>query len=213
MKIEVISVSAVSEGAEMIISVSISNEDNKTEKRKFLIFTEQYLEIGIRKGQIIDEEIFDKIEELSKKCRAIRKGVDLLSYSASSKVRLAHRLRSKGIDKESAESAAEHLEKIGVINEEADVERQVASCLKKLWGKRRIYRELCAKGYDRALVETEISKIDDETLVQNCVACFRKNHKILPEDPEVRKKIVASLVRYGYTFSEIKEAFRMVAEE
>lgn len=212
MKIEVISVSAVSEGAEMIISVSISNEDNKTEKRKFLIFTEQYLELGIRKGQVIDEETFDKIEELSKKCRAIRKGVDLLSYSASSKVRLAHRLRSKGIDKESAENAAEYLEKMGIINEEADVERQIASCLKKLWGKRRIYRELCAKGYDRTLVEAEISKIDGEILVQNCVACFRKNHKILPEDPEVRKKIVASLVRYGYTFSEIKEAFRIIQE-
>ena len=212
MKIEVISVSAVSEGAEMIISVSISNEDNKTEKRKFLIFTEQYLELGIRKGQVIDEETFDKIEELSKKCRAIRKGVDLLSYSASSKVRLAHRLRSKGIDKESAENAAEHLEKMGIINEEADVERQIALCLKKLWGKRRIYRELCAKGYDRTLVEAEISKIDGEILVQNCVACFRKNHKILPEDPEVRKKIVASLVRYGYTFSEIKEAFRIIQE-
>lgn len=197
----------------MVISVAISNEDNKTEKRKFLIFTEQYLELGIRKGQIIDEEIFDKIEELSKKCRAIRKGADLLSYSASSKVRLANRLRSKGIDKESAESAAEHLEKIGIINEEVDIERQVASCLKKLWGKRRIYRELCAKGYDRTLVEVEISKIDGEILVQNCVTCFRKNHKILPEDPEVRKKIVASLVRYGYTFSEIKEAFRIISEE
>ena len=212
MKIEVISVSAVSEGAEMIISVSISNEDNKTEKRKFLIFAEQYLELGIRKGQVIDEETFDKIEELSKKCRAIRKGVDLLSYSASSKVRLAHRLRSKGIDKESAENAAEYLEKMGIINEEADVERQIALCLKKLWGKRRIYREICAKGYDRTLVEAEISKIDGEILVQNCVACFKKNHKILPEDPEVRKKIVASLVRYGYTFSEIKEAFRIIQE-
>ena len=213
MKIEVISVSAVSEGAEMIISVSISDGDGRSEKRKFLIFTEQYLELGIRKGRIIDEETFDKLEELSKKCRAIRKGSDLLSYSASSKVRLAHRLRSKGIDKENAENAAEHLEKIGLINEEADVERQVASCLKKLWGKKRIYRELCAKGYNSDIVSENISLIDEETLVQNCAILIKKKYSVIPDEPNEVKKIIASLVRYGYTFSEIKEAFRMVAEE
>lgn len=210
MKIEVISVSAVSEGAEMIISVSISDGEGRAERRKFLLFTEQYLELGIHKGSVIGEETFDKIEGLSKSCRAIRKGADLLSYSASSKMRLAQRLRAKGIDKENAVGAAEHLEKIGLINEELDIERQVDSCLKKLWGKRRIFRELCAKGYDRSLVESEINKIDDEILVQNCVECFKRKHKILPDDPEVRKKIVASLVRYGYTFSEIKEAFRII---
>ena len=210
MKIEVISVSAVSEGAEMMISVSISDGDGRSEKRKFLIFTEQYLELGIRKGRIIDEETFDKLEELSKKCRAIRKGSDLLSYSASSKVRLAHRLRSKGIDKESAENAAEHLEKMGLINEEADVERQVASCLKKLWGKKRIYRELCAKGYGSDIVGENISLIDEETLVQNCAILIKKKYRVIPDEPNEVKKIIASLVRYGYTFSEIKEAFRII---
>ena len=212
MKIEVISVSAVSEGAEMIISVSVSDGDDKREKRKFLIFTEQYLELGIRKGQIIDEETFDKLEELSKQCRAIRKGADLLSYSASSKVRLAHRLRSKGIDKESAESAAKHLEKMGLIDEEADVERQVASCLKKLWGKKRIYRELCAKGYSGDIVGENISFVDEETLVQNCATLIKKKYRVIPDEPNEVKKIIASLVRYGYTFSEIKEAFRRIQE-
>lgn len=197
----------------MIISVSVSDGDGRTEKREFLIFTEQYLELGIRKGQIIDEEIFDKLEEFSKKCRAIRKGSDLLSYSASSKVRLAHRLRSKGIDKESAENAAEHLEKMGLIDEEADVERQVTSCLKKLWGKKRIYRELCAKGYGSDIVGENISLIDEETLVQNCATLIKKKYRVIPDESNEVKKIIASLVRYGYTFSEIKEAFRMVAEE
>ena len=212
MKIEVISVSAVSEGAEMLISVFISDGDGRSEKRKFLIFTEQYLELGIRKGRIIDEETFDKLEELSKKCRAIRKGSDLLSYSASSKVRLAHRLRSKGIDKESAENAAEHLEKIGLINEEADVERQVTSCLKKLWGKKRIYRELCAKGYSGDIVGENISFVDEETLVQNCATLIKKKYRVIPDEPNEVKKIIASLVRFGYTFSEIKEAFRIIQE-
>ena len=210
MRIEVVSVSALSEGAEMMISVSISDGEGRAEKRKFLLFTEQYLELGIRKGSLIDEVTFDKLEEFSKSWRAIKKGTDLLFYSASSRVRLAQRLRSKGIDKESAENAAEHLEKIGLINEEADVERQVASCLKKLWGKKRIYRELCAKGYNAEIVGNNVSLIDEETMVQNCATLIRKKYRTVPDEPNERRKVVASLVRYGYTFSEIKEAFRRI---
>lgn len=210
MRIEVVSVSALSEGAEMMISVSISDGEGRVEKRKFLLFTEQYLELGIRKGSLIDEVTFDKLEEFSKSWRAIKKGTDLLFYSASSRVRLAQRLRSKGIDKESAESAAEHLEKIGLINEEADVERQVASCLKKLWGRKRIYRELCAKGYNAEIVGNNVSLIDEDTVVQNCATLIRKKYRTVPDEPNEVKKIVASLVRYGYTFSEIKAAFRII---
>ena len=210
MRIEVVSVSALSEGAEMMISVSISDGEGRVEKRKFLLFTEQYLELGIRKGSLIDEVTFDKLEEFSKSWRAIKKGTDLLFYSASSRVRLAQRLRSKGIDKESAENAAEHLEKIGLINEEADVERQVASCLKKLWGRKRIYRELCAKGYSAEIVGNNVSLIDEETMVQNCATLIRKKYRTVPDEPNERRKVVASLVRYGYTFSEIKNAFRII---
>jgi regulatory protein len=117
---------------------------------------------------------------------------------------------TKGIDRESAASAAEHLETLGLINEEADVERLVSSCLAKLWGKKRIYRELCAKGYDKSIVSEELSKIEQDTLVENCVALFRKKHKVFPNDPETQKKIIASLVRYGYSFDEIKRAIQMI---
>ena len=194
----------------MLVTVLISSDEGRTEKRKLLLFTEQYLELGIRKGSVLDEVAFDKLEELSKKCVAVRKGADLLSYSASSKNRLAQRLRAKGIDKESATSAAEHLKKIGLIDEEVDVERQVSSCLKKLWGRRRIYRELCAKGYDRSIVEAEVSKLDEKLMVENCVALLAKKHKTIPDEPNERKKIVASLLRYGYTFSQIKTAFKLI---
>lgn len=210
MKIEIIGVSAFSEGEEMILTLRLSDANGNGEKRKFLLFTKQYIELGVNKGSVIDEELFDRIEELSRQCRAIRKGSDLLSYSASSKVRLARRLRRKGIDRESAESAVSHLEKIGLINEELDVERAVRSYLKKLWGKKRIYRELCAKGYEREYIARELEKLDEELMVENCVALLKKKHKIFPDDPETQKKIVASLVRYGYSFSEIKRALHII---
>ena len=170
------------------------------------MFTEQYLELGLSKGMTIDERVFDELEEISRRCKAIKKGSDLLSYSASSERRLAERLKSKGIDKESAEFAASQLKKMGAINEAHDVERAVNGYIKKLWGKKRIYRELCAKGYEREYISSALDEIDNEVFEQNCIALFKKKYKILPSDPAEQKKIIASLVRYGYTFAEIKKA-------
>lgn len=208
MKIEIISVSALDEGAEILLTVKISDGEGRGEKRKLLLFTEQYLEMGLCRGAAIDSDTFDELERMSRECKAIRKGTDLLAYSASSRVRLAQKLRAKGIDKKSAENAAERLQRLGVINEQADVERLVHSDLKKLWGKKRIYSDLSAKGYDREIISLELEKIDAEAFVENCRALFVKKYKKMPTDPAEQKKIVASLVRYGYSFSEIRQALQ-----
>ena len=212
MKIEITSVSALSEGAEILLTVRIDNGDGRAERRKLLLFTEQYLELGLCRGAMLDEELFDRVEELSKQCIAIRKGSKLLSYSASSRARLAQRLMQKGIDRESAKCAAHKLESLGAIDEEADVESAVKGYLNKLYGKKRIYRELCAKGYDRDIVSRELACIDGEVLVDNCAALLKKKHKTFFDDPETQKKMIASLVRYGYSFNEIKKALIMMGK-
>ena len=134
----------MSEGAEMLLTLCISDDAGNRENRKMLIFTNQYFDMGLRKGEVLSEETFDELERCSKECLAIRKGSDLLSYSSSSRKRLVQRLKSKGIDRESAESAALRLQEIGAINEELDAYSQVESCLRKLWGKKRIYSDLIA---------------------------------------------------------------------
>ena len=192
----------------MLLTISLSCGEGRVEKRRLLMFTEQYLELGLSKGMMLDEVTFDKLEENSRRCKAMKKGSDLLSYSASSERRLAQRLKSKGIDKESAEFAASKLKAMGVINEELDVERAVNTCLKKLWGKKRIYRELCAKGYEREYISSALDEVDDDVLAQNCKTLFKKKYKSLPTDPAEQKKIVAALVRYGYSFSQIKYAMQ-----
>ena len=208
MDIKIISVSAMSEGAEILLTLSLCDGEGHTEKRKLLLFTEQYLELGLKRGSLLDEELFEKLEQLAKQCKAIKKGSDLLSYSASSERRLAMRLRNKGFDKDSANFAASHLKSMGVINEELDVERAVSVCLKKLWGKKRIYRELCFKGYESDIISRELSSVDGEKWIDNCRALYKKKFCKGATTPDEQKKIIASLVRYGYSFSEIKIALQ-----
>lgn len=197
----------------MLLTLQISDDAGNKERRKLLIFTNQYLELGLRKGMTLDEDTFDALEKCSRECLAIRKGSDLLAYSSSSRKRLIDRLKNKGIDRETAESAASHLAKIGAINEDLNAEHEVSSCLRKLWGKKRIYQELLAKGYEKEHIANAIEDISKDQMIENCVALFRKKHKMLPDDPNVRKKIVGSLVRYGYTFDEIKRAFEIISKE
>ena len=213
MKIEIISVNAMSEGAEMLLTLQLSDDNGHKERCKFLIFTNQYLELGLKKGAILSQDTFDEVERCSKECLAIRKGTELLSYSSSSKKRLVQRLRGKGIDRENAESAAEHLANIGAINEECDVEHQVDLCLKKLWGKKRIYNELLIKGYEREYIIAALENITKEQMMENCALLLQKKHKTVPQDSGVRKKIVGSLARYGYMFDEIKYAFEMASSK
>ena len=206
MDIKIVSVNAVSEGAEMLLTISISGEMGKVEKRKLLIFTEPYFDLKLFRGAVIDEETFDKLEEISRRCKAMKKGSELLAYSASSERRLVQRLVSKGIDKDSASYAASSLKRMGVINEELDVEGAVKTYLKKLWGKKRIYKELCAKGYEKEYITSALEMIEDDIFEQNCALLFKRKYKTLPSDPAEQKKIIASLLRYGYSFAEIKKA-------
>ena len=86
MKIEIVGVSAQNEGAEILLTLQITaDEGQKSQKRKLLIFTDKYIELDLRRGALIDEDTFDRLENMSKTCRAIKKGSELLSYSASSK--------------------------------------------------------------------------------------------------------------------------------
>lgn len=213
MRIEVVSVNATDGGAEMILTLELSDGEGHSEKRRLLLFTEQYFELGLSRGAIVSEEQLDEMERLSGVCVAMRKGNELLSYSPSSRRRLVSRLRSKGIDRESAEAAAARLEETGMIDERADVERAVRSYLKKLWGRRRIKQELIAKGYGSECVGAALEELDDEALVENCVKLVRKKYRELPQDPDEAKKMIAALARYGYTYGEIREALRALAED
>lgn len=208
MKFEIIGVCAQSEGEQILLTLNITDDEGvMTQKRKLLIFTDKYIELGLRRGDLIDRDTFDILEDAARTCRAIQKGSDLLSYSSASKAGLVKKLRMRGFDREIAQQAADFLESAHFIDEQGDVRRAVDSYLKKLWGRKRIYCELVKKGYDKNDVAETVESVEFEQFVENCATLIRKKVREVPRDPVERKKLVAFLSRYGYSFSEIREAF------
>jgi hypothetical protein len=121
MKIEITSVSARDGGALICLAVLLS-EGEKVDKRELLLLSSQYTELGVSRGEI-DEATFDEISEASELCLAVRRGMSILGYGASSKKELAKKLMLRGVAREMANGAAEMLERMGYVNKNEDAAR------------------------------------------------------------------------------------------
>lgn len=205
MKIEITSVSARDGGALICLAVALSEAD-KVDRREFLLLSSQYAELGVKKGAI-DEDEFDAVYRASELCAAVRRGMNILGYGACSKRELERKLASKGVEKSLAMGASEMLESMGYVNECEDAARFAERALLKYWGARRITAELYSRGYSADAVSYAMDTLADFDFSELCAEYIDKKYKSLPETPEGRKKLFASLLRMGYSTSEIKEAF------
>ena len=55
--------------------------------------------------------------------------------------------------------------------------------------------------------------LEDIDFVANCAALICKHYGIPPTQPDDRRRMMASLGRYGYSLSEIREAIAIVGRE
>ena len=208
LRLSILSIRAQNDGAEMEITVLMEN-GSAQEIRKLVILTEQYGTLKPKKGAISEEQ-FDALEAASRLCGAIRSGQSALSYGSASVLHLARKIMRKGYAKEDAMAAAERLHDAGLIDEDANLEQEVEKCLRKLWGARRIRTHLWSKGFSKETLDSLPALLADVNFAENCAALLRKRHAALPTDAAERKKLYASLARYGYSPEEIRQAFRLL---
>ncbi len=208
MTLEILSISALNGGSEIALTVRISDGEN-SEKRTLLLLTAQFAELRPEKGEI-SEERFDELSAAALVCSAVKRGMNILGYGACSEKNMRLKLRAKGFSPDAAESAAEYLRKLGYINEENDAAREAEKALAKGWGRRRIAAALYEKGYSESATRKSLETLEDVDFNQRCAALIQKKFKGLPEEINERKKLFAALMRYGYSASEIKNAFYII---
>lgn len=208
IKVTVTSVCARSAGEEIDVTFSVSDGEENREISKFTLSSRQFLTIGISKGES-DTDTFDAVRRAARVWCATKKGMMLLGYGAASKKAMRMKLVSKGFDKDVALEAADALEALGLLREGDDAAELARRLAAKLWGRKRIVSELYGKGYSSEAVEKAMDELDDADVdfVRNCRALIDKRYGGVPQEPDARKKLYAALCRYGYSSSEIKEAF------
>ena len=198
------------EGAEMLVQLLLENGEHQ-EQKSLVITTEQYCELNLTRGPIT-EETYEKIEEASELCCALRSGESLLSYGANSVQALTRKLVGKGYRREVAAAAAERLAGYGLIDEERDMQREVEKCLRKLWGAKRIQAHLWSRGYAAETMRGLSNLLEDVDFAKNCAAMIQKHYGEVPTDADEHRRMIASLSRYGYSIGQIQDAIHLLKE-
>ncbi len=204
----------------LITDVSRSDGGNEYTVRddtctKYVISSGDFRRCGIPFSDSKDDypyEISDEMRELLSFCADKLRCVKYLqwyisNYGEKSKKRLLEKCRENGYVRECAEKAIEILCEFSVIDEVSACERRISAYSReKLYGKYRIRSELMAKGYERDSIDKAL-KLAEVDFYENAARMYAKLTKNgAPEDIREKKKLADKMVRYGYSFDEIKYA-------
>lgn len=202
-------VQSVSESpAGISVAIQIAREGTaENEQTQFLISRELWLWGRLKAAAILSEDDFMQMEHNASFSRALARMRSILSYADQSRHNLINRLRQHGFDDEICEETADYAEEHGLVREAAQAERAAEMYLRrKYWGKRRIAAELAARGYDPDTAREAIDTIPPEEFRRALHQIIEKKYGEPPADAEERQKMVLSLLRLGYSGSEIKDA-------
>lgn len=197
-------VKSVSESSTPTVRLQViyTDEDNRIEN-VVLTFLRELFSVTFKSGDELSEEEYSAMTHAANVTAAIKKGLQLLSFSANSESMLAVKLRRRGIDGNDAREAAAYLGSHGYINEDGDAKREVERCLRKHWGAARIIAHLKSKGFDEQTVSNIEAELENEDFSIHCAKLIAMSYCEIPEEPSEKRKLIASLARHGYTMSEI----------
>ncbi|MDR0314484.1 MAG: recombination regulator RecX [Oscillospiraceae bacterium] len=138
--------------------------------------------------------------------RAYNKGIEMLARRSHSKDELVLKLAQK-TDLESAKNAADKLESIGLIDDNAYAKSLAQTLLdRKGMSPYRIKQELISKGVCRETADNAVQELDindKERIIKLLQTKFASRDFL---DEKEKKRTINSLIRLGYRYSDIKHA-------
>ena len=207
----VISVSALEGKSELLVSVLLESGYGR-EERSYLLPLDMLDDVGIRlKGMPyeINEETLDALVLSDAVAHALRRAYGIISYGACSYKRLERKLREKGVEREAAVKAVEIVKDKGYIDEEYLARRLCELSIKKYWGRARIIRKLREELYCDEAIDYAAEYLDTVDFSLQCAELIEKRYMTIPLDKYEMQKMFASIARYGYSGSEIRDAVKI----
>jgi SOS response regulatory protein OraA/RecX len=204
--IEILCVRAADGGARLILTLECEIAGEK--RRETLSVLTARMSRVPQKGEI-DASAFAFFHREHALCAALAMGLRSLPAGGGSCLQLRQKLCGKGVPRDVAEDAVQTLCEKGYLNERESALAAAEADLRKLWGDRRILADLRAKGYDEQALFAVRELLAGKDGAARLVRLLQKRHFDM-EDPD---KLIASLMRYGYTRAEIRTALREIMGE
>lgn len=143
--------------------------------------------------------------------KALKTAFNILSYKDNTSKELKGKLTDRGYLPETVEDVCSYMAEKGFINDERMMYRLVRTlACTKLYGKRRIKQFLCQKDFDKETLNSldfENEEISDIDFADVCYRLLKKR------GGERDEKTYAFLVRHGHSPSDIRAAYKRMADE
>lgn len=210
MIIELLDAVLTKEGREILVTLE-AEEKGERKRKSVALPAAVYEGLELPKAPaVLSETAYYELAYAEEQYRAIRKAFDILAYGRNSEKTLASKLRMRGFSDEIAADAARYMQEHGYIKEDEDAVREVDCCFRKLWGSRRILMHLHEKKYDDDAIAAAREYMGTLDFTENCVKLIREKYGTLPKEEKEHQRVISGLVRYGYSFTEIKAAAKIV---
>lgn len=164
---------------------------------------------GYISGDEIDDGDLAAFKEAAGSRLAFNSAMFSLDLRDHSERELRNKL-SRKYDENSVNTAMEKLLDLGLVNDRRYAELLVRELYeRKKYGRNRVKNELYRRGIDSEIINEVIEEYENESEqdnIQTIVDIIRKKYYNKLIDEKSRQKVVAALVRLGYSFSDIRQA-------
>lgn len=186
-------------------SENSSGGRGRTLRHRIRLLAEQYMALRPAVG-VVDAAFLERLISAGRLCDAIRKGMELLGYGNMSCRRMSDKLVVRGFDREVAREATVYLSDHGYLSEENTALRFAEQGVRKQWGPRRIREDLFARGFSSETISVTMESLDEVDFSEICARVMTKKYGGVPQDPAARRKMIAALMRLGFSMEHIKGA-------
>lgn len=216
MKITIEKITPVREGEAVLLKINLTDGIN-IEQTGGEVASDLFFDMGFPMsagdGFEISREKYEALEEAMILTSAIKKGAELIGFAQNTKKGLISKLMHRGFSKEISLRAADYLENVGYIDERGQAEQLFSELAeRRLYGLSRIKNELYRKGFSEKAINAAMqSELDFDTV---CAERIERTVNVVDlADKAKRQRIIASLMRYGFSVQNIKNALLILKNE
>ena len=183
------------------------------DEKEIGIFHEKTLnKLKIQDKKEYGPEYIKKFELIKKIKLAKKKAEDILNYRDHSEKELYEKL-IKHTEKEIANYVIKYMKKRGIVDDFKYATNLAQKLIfKKNKGKNLAILEITKKGIDKNLARSVVLQINCD-FVEQIKTLISKKHKEKLKNYESKKKLISSLLRRGYCYSDIDSAIKSFIEK
>lgn len=169
-------------------------------------------EYGVADSTEISDQEWELLKNDMNYRKALNKGADLLSRRSHSVYELKSKIM-RTCDPVSAEKAVEKFLEFGYLNDEVFAAELAEHLFKvKNYSERNVRSELYKRGIDKEIINSVLSHNETDPLDSIIYIVNKRYFKKLSEDGG-REKVIAALMRKGFSYSDIKTALNRIENE